>query len=461
MQHSGRGYVHGWYGIVLFGVIAAATPGPARGATSMEERLRVLERLLRQQQEEIEQLRRELQQQKSAGEASGKKAEQAEEQARVMHAEQTRLSLPDWVRKVSLFGDLRPRYEGFFNLPSQPLRRVGARNRERVRARVGVRFTYSDELSATVRAATGSADDPISTNEDLGRVFAAKGWNLDWAYLTLAPGDSFGIRPGALGVTAGKFPNPIFRPTQMVFDEDLAPEGLSQTVALLAAPRGILRQVRLHGLQWNFAEVASDSDGWMIGGQLNPVVGLGRVEIEAGLGHFWWVNADRIAQALNDNSRLRNTNRVVTRIENGEKIVTGYASTFNQSGLSLQATLPNALGARPVRALADFVYNWNAASSEDLGWALGARIGDTREKGDWAVTGLYVYLEQEAAISAFTYSDFELGTNAQGFIVGGDYQLLGPLTLGARSHFTNFIERPARTTNPTLIRLQVDATLRF
>ena len=42
-----------------------------------------------------------------------------------------------------------------------------------------------------------------------------------------------------------------------------------------------------------------------------------------------------------------------------------------------------------------------------------------------------------------------------------NYQLLNPLTVTVRSHFTNFINRPAGTTNPTLTRLQLDAQVKF
>ena len=83
-------------------------------------------------------------------------------------------------------------------------------------------------------------------------------------------------------------------------------------------------------------------------------------------------------------------------------------------------------------------------------------------RGDWALSGYYEYIGQEAAISSFTYDDFgNGGTNLEGSVIQLDYQLLNPLTLTARSHFTNFINRPADTTNPTLIRLQLDAQVKF
>ena len=42
-------------------------------------------------------------------------------------------------------------------------------------------------------------------------------------------------------------------------------------------------------------------------------------------------------------------------------------------------------------------------------------------------------------------------------MVGVEYQLLNPLTLSARGHFTNFVNRPAGVTNPTLTRLEDQA----
>ncbi len=46
-------------------------------------------------------------------------------------------------------------------------------------------------------------------------------------------------------------------------------------------------------------------------------------------------------------------------------------------------------------------------------------------------------------------------------MVGVEYQLLNPLTLSARGHFTNFVNRPAGVTNPTLTRLLLDAVVKF
>ena len=226
-------------------VLAAA----ARAETPVEKRLRVLEQQLKEAQDEIKHLRGQVEQQRAIGQATQKQVEQTAEETKTATAEAKKVvALPDWLNRTTLFGDVRARHEGFYHQPTKKGSPVGARNRERLRARLGVRVAFSDELSATIRGASGNPDDPISTNETLTGNFSRKHFNLDWAYLTLTPGHSFGIRPGAASFNAGKFPNPIFRVGEMVFDEDLSPEGASETFQLLASPLGVLDQVKLHGL---------------------------------------------------------------------------------------------------------------------------------------------------------------------------------------------------------------------
>jgi hypothetical protein len=201
----------------------------------------------------------------------------------------------------------------------------------------------------------------------------------------------------------------------------------------------------------------------MFGGQFNPTMHFGDMQLEAGLGQYWWLNADQIAQSLDPTSSTYNKALINTNIlvKSGSKIV-GYASGFNQSDASAALTIPNVLQTQPVRLFADYVYNWEAATDDAHGWMAGARLGQTKVRNDWSVYGFYEHIGQEAAISSFTYSDFgNGGTNEEGPVVGVDYQLLNPLTLALRSHFTNFINRPTGTTNPTLTRLQLDAIVKF
>jgi hypothetical protein len=445
---------------VMLGALILAPLG-ADAADSTERRLERLEKALKDAQDEIDFLRGELRRQKADTETTKSKVDKGqEEQAKKIEEAKKSISLPDWVKRVSLFGDLRLRHEGFYNRPVEEGDVVHARNRERVRARVGLKAAFSDELSATVRLASGNPNDPISTNETLTNTFTPKNINLDWAYMTLTPGKTFNMRPGVLALTGGKFPNPVFRPAELLFDDDLSLEGFSETVAALDKPYGVIEQVRIHAIQATYAEVDGAQDGWMFGGQVNPSLKFGDTQVEIGAAHYGFLNANLIATALNTNSALANTNLLVG--SRSDDTVTDYQSEFQVTNMSAAVTIPNVINTQPVRLFGDFIHNWDAATSDSNGYTIGARLGQTKVQGDWSVAGYWQRLEQEAAISAFTGSDFGLGgTNNQGPVLAIDYQLLNPLTLTARNYFINYIDRPAGTSNPTLFRLQLDAVVKF
>jgi hypothetical protein len=436
-----------------------------------------------------------LKQQNAIGQATQKQAEQAAESAdaaKAATAEATKktASLPDWLSRTTVFGDVRARHEGFYHQTTSKGTPIGSRNRERIRARLGVRFALNDEISATIRGASGNANDAISTNETLTGNFNRKNFNLDWAYLTLSPGKSFGWRPGVASITAGKFPLPQFKVGELMFDEDLSAEGVAETFQLLGEPLGMVDQVKVHAMQLTFSEVSNAEDGWMFGGQVNPSFHFGDVQLEAGMGQFWWLNPDLIAMSLSKNttsftssgapvansgfnSALANTNLLVTKTiqpptpTGGKKpasfsATTGFQSAFNESNMTLGATIPNVVAAQPLRLFFDYVYNWDAVNSDANGYQAGVRLGQTKTRGDWAATALYERLEQEAVISAFTWSDLgNGGTNVQGPVFSFDYQLLNPLTLTARTYLTNLLNRAPDQKNPTQVRLQLDAIVRF
>src|SRR5262249_17986040 len=136
-----------------------------------------------------------------------------------------------------------------------------------------------------------------------------------------------------------------------------------------------------------------------------------------------------------------------------------------------QATVPDVVQAQPVRFWFEFVHNWGAVGADKgNGFQAGLRVGQTKVLGDWSAYALYEYLQQDAVISAFTWSDFGLGgTTERGRGVGLDFQLLTPPPLGPGGYFTNFIDPPFVASqgtsnfvnNPTQPRLQVDAIMKF
>ena len=90
----------------------------------------------------------------------------------------------------------------------------------------------------------------------------------------MRPGKTLGIEKPFFSLTAGKFTVPFFRPraimgSEMVFDEDLAPEGLSEEITLLEGKAGdVMRSIKLVAGQWAAKEFAEDRDSFMLGEQI-------------------------------------------------------------------------------------------------------------------------------------------------------------------------------------------------
>jgi hypothetical protein len=448
--------------VIWAGLLGLLVPGLAAGMSD-SQRIKMLEDAMRRQQEEIRELRQELQQQRAVGQATQKQAEQADQKVSTIEKNHP-AAPPKWLDKISMFGDGRVRVEGFYNQPQKnnATSPTTARTRERLRFRPGITYRYSDEIAATVRLASGDPNDPISSNQSFTNQFTKKPISLDWAYLTFSPGKSFGIRPGLFTLVGGKFGQQQFRVGEMLFDEDLSPEGFSEEFQFLDKPVGPLDQLRLWVQQWQFNEIANAQDGWIFGGQVNPVGHFGPLQLEGGVAQWWYLNPNQIAMALNTNSSLANTNAVIKQEVNGKKQIVAYQSGFNLTDSSLAATLPDVIETMPLRFFLEYVHNWQAVNGRDNATQVGMRLGQTRVRGDWSVTGLFESIDQEAALSAFTWSDFGPGgTNERGGMFELAYQVLDPLTLSARTFFTNYIDKPFNMNNPTLLRLQIDALVRW
>jgi polyhydroxyalkanoate synthesis regulator phasin len=146
------------------------------------------------------------------------KAEVAEDE-KIVREEGLKQSLPSWVRDTKLKGDLRVRF--------QSERREGTtigggghtaeRNRGRIRARLGLETKVNEQAKVHFGLATGGTD-PRSTNQSFENTFELKDIRLDYAYAEYSPfswATFFG----------GRMKNPIWEPTDLLWDTDINPEG--------------------------------------------------------------------------------------------------------------------------------------------------------------------------------------------------------------------------------------------
>ncbi|MBI3785614.1 MAG: putative porin [Deltaproteobacteria bacterium] len=409
-----------------------------------------------------------------------------------------RAKLPQWLDRITLFGDLRLRHEGFYQED------LHARNRFRLRGRLGLTANISEEVSGNFRLATGNPGDPISTNQTVDSVFSRKSINLDWAYLTLKPGKSLGIEPGWFSLTAGKFGITTYHLSELVWDDDVSPEGASETLNLVEQREGVVRGLRVNAFQWIVDEVSDGSDPWIPGGQVIGDASLGgEASWSLAFADYYFDHSNLIARKfLNQftdpptnskanssfNSQLANSNSVV-KDANGK--ILRYQSGFNvlNATTELNAANPIGLGV-PAGIFADVAYN-TQADGHNVGMYVGAGIGKAgkdwyhntlKNQGDWGLSYTYAWVEKDAVLSIFSFSDINEfstaaakagssrptqkgGTNLSAHILRADYVLLPYLQLTAKAYVEDALDRKisnaALTGNPTLLRTQLDATLRF
>jgi hypothetical protein len=386
----------------------------------------------------------------------------------------------DWLNRLSFFGDMRARFEGFYQDQGPS---GNARSRERVRLRLGMRARISDEIEGVLRLASGTATDPISTNQSLDNLFTKKSINIDQAYLTFSPGKSFGLdrwewKP--LTINAGKMPNTLWRPranmvSEMIFDDDLTPEGTAETFTPYQASEGIIRRFQINGVQWLAREAARASEAFMWGGQL---VGNFQLVPTAALtlavGDYFFSHQSLFAKERNTNSDLKLTNKV--RLKDGTitsggiafsptatNPIVDFASRFNIFNVGAQLDYNTGYAKWPLGLFVDYAHNFEAVNSDDDAIWAGASLGALIDPGDMAFSVAWGRVETESVMSYFNYSDFgrDGGTNVQGPFVKFDYLLLPRLTLTAKNHFVSFIDRPKGQSNSTVNRLQLDAVLAF
>lgn len=229
-----------------------AGPGTRKPATT-EEKLDALTQIVEQQNERLNQLQQTISDQQETirlllGRANGQPATTVATNAapagsavEVQTSPQTP-SVEDRLKKVEtrvseigaikFSGDIRLRAESIFGQQNSLANggnaallgnELSPRHRMRLRARLQMRGSVSDELEWGLRFATGSFADNISTNQTLTDFFNRKPFGLDQAFITYKPKRVAGLR-----LQGGKF-EPAWTFTEMTIDNDLMVDGFNES----------------------------------------------------------------------------------------------------------------------------------------------------------------------------------------------------------------------------------------
>lgn len=350
-----------------------------------------------------------------------------------------------WWERLTFYGDLRGRYEGFFQDDTP------TRHRERFRARFGMRTPIAEGLELNIRLASGDAADVTSTNQSLTDFLNRKPINLDQLSLAYTPAKA---KPLTLGF--GKYGFPLTR-TQMVWDDDVNWEGTYEQVTFTAGSPVTFRVV---GVQSPINEVGAGEDAFMFGQYGQASFRAGRHTVQLSIADYAFTNPDQIAVALDQRTVIRTQNTNALR-RNAAGRVIGYASGFNLVDVIAQVTFNTGRAHYPFIAVVDVVRNTRAASGEDSGVWVVASYGRAASVNTFAAIYTFARVERDAVVSAYNFSDMGPATNVMMNMSTFSYMPRSRVNLDVIAILTRLIDPVAGERNPLLARIQVDARVSF
>ena len=394
-------------------------------------------------------------------------------------------AIPGWVRKLEWDGDLRFRVQlDRFESGNAPQISISDTNRSRglslanttedrerlrFRARIGLTAKIDDNWSGGVRLTTGSASDPLSSNQTLGTYNNRYTVLIDRAYIRYRLGDYSAV--------AGRMANPWFG-TDLMWANDLSFDG----VALQWTPK-ITSDIRgfatLAALPIQEVELAS-ADKWLFGGQIGATLlpSPRTIGAKLGLAYFHYVNlrgkpsaAGSTANEFTAPAFAQKGNSYYNISSDPNRPLLGLAADYQLLNLTSQVDLPSFAGKRVI-VTGDYVHNFGfdrTAVSQRVGVNVAPQVdayhvrvafgdADLKATHDWQVFAAYKRVERDALLDAFTDSDFRLGgTDARGVILGGSYGLGKNTSAGFRYFSGDSISGPPLSIDV----FQFDLNLKF
>ncbi|MFZ3375434.1 MAG: putative porin [Chthoniobacterales bacterium] len=432
-------------------------------------------------------------------------------------------TFPTWASRITPFADIRLRYDGRF-YPSgndntgafpnfnaintgPPFDVTGTtfspqlnvdqdRQRARIRLRFGAQMDLEDGFTFGLRIGTGETNTPTSTDQTLGVANGGQGGNfskyaiwLDRAFVRY----ELGGKPGEDFVAElGRFDNPYFTVSELIWDVDLGWDGLAlsgkhrvaEGVALFATA-GIFP---VFNTELNFSSNRPDKfpseDKWLYGGQAGVSLRFNKDFSAKVAGAFYdfyniegklsdpFVPLTSSDQGNTDDSRPAFAQKGNTYFPIRDIIPTadnGFGTTkqFQYFGLATPFRVANVTGSLdyahfdPVHLtlfgewLENVAFDYNDINAiavnnrgpsrspgkpgnfagGNVGWIAGLKVGHAalEKRWDWALGFSYEYLESDATVDAFNDSDFGGGgTNVKGYTVSGALALSPHVSVALR-----------------------------
>lgn len=353
----------------------------------------------------------------------------AEQENRLVSAEENQAAQPEqtWADKMNLKGDFRFRYQMDRNPDGQ------AKNRFRVRGRLGADFELDEKTSIHAGIATGSGD-PRSTNATLEGEFNGKQINLDYVY------GKYQFAPwGNVKIGKIKQEEVFWQPTDLVWDTDINPEGVAV---------GLTHKLDKSGKYEGFLNAGHLFFGKSDFDLSGPSVSFVQPGVKADLGNGFYARAALDAffyhgfQGAEPFRYSSGTNSLKTLYKYSydqesneftrEEIGRVVRYDYDYIGISAEAGKRFKSG-KVASVYGNYAQNYKADDNNN-GYAVGVKYGDEKvdDKGKWEVRALYRHLEKDACPDNLPDSDaFGGKTGTAGFKLAAAYGVSKNVSVGA------------------------------
>ena len=307
------------------------------------------------------------------------------------------------------------------------------RDRERVRSRFAVEASIPNDLRVGFGIASGG-DDPVSTNQTLGKGNSTKDLRLDLAYMKWKVLEDTQL-------LAGKFSNPLYRPQKsaLLWDGDWRPEG----IALSWRGEHIFANTIAN---WIESDSKSDNRTLFWGAQVGGQIEISDIKLTGALAYYDFPTSGK--SAFYDDDFF------------GNSTVEGrYA--FDYQLVEIGGDIKFSLLDQPAVIFGNYVRNRDASSNDD-GWLVGVGLGKVKKVKSWSIKYQYQELESDAVLGLFSDSDFGGGdTGASGHKLSGALGITSNWSLGFTWFFDNRLGFADNDPAVQYDRLQIDAKFKY
>ncbi|MBN1493140.1 MAG: putative porin [Candidatus Omnitrophica bacterium] len=282
---------------------------------------------------------------------------------------------PTWAQRIALKGDLRTRYQYSNTDGNDP----EVRHRGRLRLRLGAIAKVNEQLEVGFGFATGENSDPRSTNLTLRNDFSKEGIYLDYAYAKYMPFDW-------AEVIGGKMKNPLWTPSDLLWDSDINPEGAALNLNIDVNEN--IKAFMNNAFFIMDESSSNNNEPTMFVFQPGVEMVVDNLEFKTAGTLYATNDAKGYAQDWSAGSNNKGNYNWICLAGGAE-----LGMNFDKEGLIPYAGI-----------FGEGVLN---IDSEDPGFLFGAKIGDKKVKtfGDWQLKGSYRYLERNSWIDSYPDSD--------------------------------------------------------